>query len=79
MKSHTKNIIICYSGYVTVKIRFYIKTNSVNLLYLISVRINGYIEESNRSIYLRLVPTKESKDILEKYEELWNKIRDLII
>ena len=25
-----------------------------------------------------LVPTDESKDTLKKYEELWNKIRDLI-
>ena len=27
---------------------------------------------------MTLVPTDESKYILEKYEELWNKIKDLI-
>ena len=25
-----------------------------------------------------VIPTDESKDTLKKYEELWNKIRDLI-
>ena len=25
-----------------------------------------------------LVPTNETKEIIEKYEELWSKIRDLI-
>ena len=27
---------------------------------------------------LKLVPTDESKDTLKKYEELWDKSRDLI-
>ena len=27
---------------------------------------------------MRLVPTNERKEIINKYEELWNKIRDLI-
>ena len=27
---------------------------------------------------MRLVPTNEEKEIINKYEELWNKIRDLI-
>ena len=27
---------------------------------------------------MRLVPTNESEDTLNKYEELWNKIRNLI-
>ena len=49
----------------------YVKINSANPLYLIIDKINGYIEESHRNRY-------ESKDILKQYEELWNKIRDLI-
>ena len=28
---------------------------------------------------MRLVPTNESKEIIKKYEELWNRIRYLII
>ena len=54
------------------------KINSRNPLYLIIDKINGYIEESNGNKYLTLVPTNELKDIIKKYEELWNKIRDQI-
>ena len=46
------------------------KVNSVNLLYFIIDKINGYIEESNGNKYLPLIPSDESKCILEKYEEL---------
>ena len=55
----------------------YAKVNSVNPLYLIIDRIDGYIEKRNGNKYLILVATDESKDTLKKYEELWNKIRDL--
>ena len=34
----------------------YATNNSVNPLYLIINKINGYIEESNGNKYLRLVP-----------------------
>ena len=37
-----------------------------------------YFEETNGNKYLTLVPTNESKEIVEKYKELWIKIRDLI-
>ena len=37
-----------------------------------------YFEETNGNKYLMLVPTNESKEIVEKYKELWIKIRDLI-
>ena len=40
--------------------------------------VNGYFDEINGNKYLTLVPTNESKEIIKKYEELWNKIRDLI-
>ena len=52
--------------------------NNANPLYLIINKINWYIEESNENKYLTLVLTDESKYTLKKYEELWNKIRDLI-
>ena len=60
-----KNILVYYIGYVTVKNLSYTKTNSVNLLYLIIDKINGYIEESNRNEHLMLVPTDECKDTLK--------------
>ena len=73
-----KNIIIYYIGYVTVKTLSYTKINSGNPLYLIINKINGYIEESKGNKYLKLVPTNEGKDKLKIYDELWNKIGDLI-
>ena len=40
--------------------------------------MNGYFEEANVNKYLTLIPTNEDKEKIEKYEELWIKIRDLI-
>ena len=73
-----KNILICYTGYVTIKDLKYVKTNSVNCLYFIFVKVNGYFEEINGNNYLMLVHTKDSKEKFKRYEELWIKIRDLI-
>ena len=47
----------------------YLKINSVNLLYLIFSKVNGYFEEINKSKYLTLVHTNESKGKIKKYEE----------
>ena len=47
-------------------------------MYLIFRNLNGYFEEINKSKYLTLVPTNESKEKMRKYKELWGKIRDLI-
>ena len=73
-----KNILTSYIGYVTIKDSKYVKTDSVNYLYLIINKVNGYFEEINGNKYLTLVPTNESKEIIKKYEELWSKIRNLI-
>ena len=56
----------------------YTTINSVNPLYLIINKINGYIEESTRKNYFTLVSTDEHKDALKNYEELLNKIRGII-
>ena len=45
-------------------------------MYLVFGEANGYFEKINGNNYSTLVPTNESKK--KKYEELWNKIRDLI-
>ena len=71
-----KNILIYYIIYVTIK--EYVKTYSVNPLYLIFRCVNGYFEEINGHKYLMLVPTNESKEKNKKYKELCIKIRDLI-
>ena len=47
----------------------YIKINSVNALYLIINKINGYFEEINGNKYLTLVSTDERKEIRKRYEE----------
>ena len=65
-------------GYVTIKDSKYVKINSVNPLYLIINKVNGYFEEINKSSYLMLLPTNESKEKIKKYEELLSKIRGLI-
>ena len=72
-----KNIFVYCTGYVTIKDSKYVKINSVNSLYLIIDKVNGYFEKVNENKYLTLVPTKEIKEIIKKYEELWRKIREL--
>ena len=66
---------------MTIRDLKYLKINSVNPLYLIvfnNVITDGYFEEINKSKYLTLVPTNETKEKIKKYEELWSKIRHLI-
>ena len=61
---------------MTVKNHRYTKINGVNpLLYLLINKINGHIEESNGNEHLTLLLTDESKYILEKYNELWTKMK----
>ena len=41
MKIHYKNILIYYTGYVTIKDLKCVKNNSANSLYLIFSKVNG--------------------------------------
>ena len=66
-----KNIILYYLAYKTIKNLKYVKICSVNLLYLIFNKMNGYFEENNGNQYLKLVPTNESK---EKNKNLWRTL-----
>ena len=61
-----KIILIYYIGYVMIKDSKYMKINSVNLLYLISGKVNGYFEYINKNKYLMLVLTNESKEKILK-------------
>ena len=63
---------------MTIKDLKYVKTDSVNAMYLTFNKVNGYFEEINGNKYLTLVPTNESNEKIKRYEELWSKIRDLI-
>ena len=51
---------------------------SLNPLYLIFDKVNGYFKKVIGNKYLTLVPTNKSEEKLKKYEELWIKSRDLI-
>ena len=43
-----KNILIYYIGYVSIKDLKYVKINSVNPLYVIINRVNGYFKEIDK-------------------------------
>ena len=56
----------------------YVKINSVNPLYIIIGEVDGSIEEKNGNKYLTSASTDKIKKVLEKYTELWNKIKNLV-
>ena len=47
-------------------------------MYLIIGKIDGFIEEKNGSKYLFFDFTDENKEVLEKYTELWDRIKNEI-
>ena len=57
-----KNILIYYIIYVTIKDSIYVKTDSVNPLYLIINKVKGYFKQINGNQYLMLVPINEIKE-----------------
>ena len=78
-KKSCKNIYIYYIGYITMKDSDYVKINSVNPLYLIIDKVDGYIKEKNGNKYLTLVFTDKNKEVLIKYTDLWDKIKNLVV
>ena len=74
-----KNIGIYNTGYITIKkIDDYENIYSVNPLYLIIAHANGYIEEKGVNKYLVFDSTDENKELLKKYNDVFNGIRDKI-
>ena len=63
-----KDILIYFVGYATIKDSKYVKINSLNPLYFIFIKVNGYFEEINKSKYIMLVLTNDSKEKIKKYE-----------
>ena len=61
-----KNILTYYIGYVTIKDLKYVKINSVNPLYFIFSKVNGYFKKIKGNKNLMLVPTNESKEKIKK-------------
>ena len=68
IKKSSKNILIYYIVYVTIKDSKNVWTNCVNSLYLTFDKVNKYFEEINGNKYLTLVPSNESK---EKILKIW--------
>ena len=78
-KKHDKGINIYYTGCITIKkIDDCENIYSVNPLYLIIGKVDGHIEEKNGSKYLVFDSTDENKEVLKKYTELWNGIKNEI-
>ena len=78
-KKSYKNIGINNNGYITIKnIDDCKNINSVNPLHLRVDHINGYIEEKGMNKYLVFDSTDENKELLKKYNDVFNGIRDKI-
>ena len=93
-KKSYKDIDIYYIGYITIKkIGDCENIYSVNPLYLIIGKVDGHIEcnsvecnsancnsieEQDRSKYLVFDSTDENKEVLKKYTELWDGIKNEI-
>ena len=60
------------------KIGDYENINSVNPLSLIIGEVDGYIGERNGNRYLTFDSTDKNKEVLKKYTELWNVIKNKI-
>ena len=78
-KKHYKGIDIYYIGYITIKkIGDCENIYSVNPLYLIIGKVDGHIEENNGNKYLVFGSTDENKEVLKKYTEPWDWIKNEI-
>ena len=74
-----KNIDIYNIRYITIKkIDDYENIYCINPLYLISAHANGYIEEKDANKYLIFDSTDKNKELLKKYNDVWNGIKDKI-
>ena len=74
-----KDLDIYNIGYVTIKkIGYGYDINSVNPLYLRIDNANGYIEEINGDKYLVFDVTYENKELLKRYDDVFNGIIDKI-
>ena len=78
-KKSYKDIGIYNIGYVTIKkIDSYENIYCVNTLYLIIAHASGYIEEKWVNKYLIFNSTGENKELLKKYNDVFNSIRNKI-
>ena len=78
-KKSYKNIGIYNIGYITKKkIDDFHNIHIVNSLYLIVANASGYIKEKGVNKYLVFDSTDENKELLKKYNDVWNGIKNKI-
>ena len=78
-KKSYENIGIYNIGYITIKkIDDCENIYSVNPLYLTIAHASGYIEEKGVNKYLVFDSTDENKELLKKYNDVWNGIKNKI-
>ena len=74
-----KDIGIYNIGYITIKkIEDCENIYSVNPLYLLVNHASGYIEEKGVNKYLIFDSIDENKELLKKYNDVWNGIKNKI-
>ena len=71
-----KAINIYYIGYLTKKEEY--KINSVDLLYLLIYKIDGFIEKRGGNEYLNIAFTGNNGEVLKKYVEILSGIKSRI-
>ena len=72
-KKSSKKISIYYIGYITKKYKYAI--NSVNPLYLIVNKVDGFIKEKGGNKYLNFAFTDKNSEVLKKYADIWSGIK----
>ena len=75
-KKPFKGIDINYIGYVTKKEEYTI--NSVNSMYLLIYKMDGFIEEKRGNKYLNAAFTDNNVEVLKKYKEVFSGIKSCI-
>ena len=65
---------VCYIGYITKKPQW--NVNSVSPLHLMINRIKGHFEEVGGDKY-RII-SSENDDIMQKYQEVFNGIKEIV-
>ena len=78
-KKSYKDINMYYIWYITIKkIGNCENIYSVNLLYLIIGKVDGHFEENNGNKHLVFDSADENEEVLKKYRELWDEIKNEI-
>ena len=78
-KKSCKNIDIYYIGYIAIKeINDYESIYSLNPLFLRIGHTSGYIVEKNGNKYLIFDSVDENKQVLKKYADVWDEIKNKI-